>query len=273
MSALVPFIPLIASGIGALGSIFGAKSAGAPGGVNAGENLLGGIGNLATNQLFPATQQQAGQLGGLGGGLLAQGQQTMQPGVNFLQSLLGGNAANTAAALAPSINQTLQGINAVRTATAGLTPRGGGRFGSLFGLSFAPQAQIQSLFNQARMGAANALPGLGLQQIGAGSNLFGLANQALGLGAPALQVGAGAGGALAQLAQAQQAQTARLGGGIGSLLGGIATNLPGIIRGLPKIGGGGATSGGAYGGAYPDIYPGIGSVWGSAGIPSTWGNP
>jgi hypothetical protein len=219
---------------------------------------------LATNQLFPATQQQAQQMGGvarqlsgLGGGLLGQGQQTMQPGVNFFQSLLGGNAANTAAALAPSINQTLAGVNAARTAAAGLTPRGGGRFGSLFGLSFAPQAEIQNLFNQARLQAAQTLPGIGLQQAGLGTNLFGLgnqayglANQALGLGAPALQVGAGAGGALAQLAQAQQRQTAGLGGGIGSLLGSLAT-LPGLI---PSLGGGGL----------PKIPPG--TVWGTGPI-------
>ena len=139
----------------------------------AAENNIGGVSNTLTNTAAP-TEYGAGQ------GLLNLGGQTAQPGVNFMTQVLGGNAANTTAALQPSINQIDQGTSGVLKGINTLTPRGGGRYGALFGQSFAPQSQIQNLFNGSRMGAATALPQIGLQQQGLGTNLFGLGNSALG---------------------------------------------------------------------------------------------
>jgi hypothetical protein len=147
------------------------------------ENNIGGISNTLTNTAAPAEY-------GAGQSLLNLGQQTTQPGVNFMSTLLGGNAANTGAALQPSVSQIDQGTSGVMRGINTLTPRGGGRYGALFGQSFAPQSQIQNLFNSARTNAANTLPGIGLQQQGAGINLFGLGNQAE-TGAGGLNLGLG----------------------------------------------------------------------------------
>jgi hypothetical protein len=246
-------------------------SFGTPGGVKTAQNNLAGTSNLALNTTYPAALNQLFPLATnqlfpsvMAGGrqFLGAGMQNLQPGVNFFNTMLGGNAANTAAALAPSINQTLQGIDAARTAAAGLTPRGGGRFGSLYGLSFAPQAQVQNLFNQARLQAAQTLPGIGLQQAGLGANLFGLGapaigagTGALGAGTGALQAATGANVDMAQIAQAQQAATNRMWQSLGQGILGLAT-LPfgggaaaGGLLGLIGQGGGG---GGGFTGLNPN---------------------
>jgi hypothetical protein len=173
------------------------------------ENNIGGISNTLTNSSAP-TENAAG------GNLLALGGQTAQPGVNFMSTLLGGNQANTGAALQPSINQIDQGVQGVRNGITSLTPRGGGRAGALFGQSFAPQAQIQNLFNSTRTNAAQALPQIGLQQQGLGTNLFGLGNQAE-TGAGGLNLGLGG------LGQQQQQISNALASALGSGLFNVAS--------------------------------------------------
>ena len=130
------------------------------------ENNLSGISNTAVNSQLPTEMASGSNLMGMGGA-------NVQSGTNFLQTLLGGNAANTTAALQPSIDQIRGGTTNTLNAINTLTPRGGGRSGALFSQSFAPQSQIQNLFNQARTGAATALPQIGLQQTGQGANLVG----------------------------------------------------------------------------------------------------
>src|ERR1700685_4546703 len=139
------------------------------------ENNVGGISSTLTNSVAP-TAYNSGQ------NLLSLGGQTAQPGVNYMTSMLGGNAANTTAALQPYINQIDQGTSGVMIGINTLTPRGGGRYGALFGQSFAPQSQVQNLFNGSRTSAAQALPQIGLQQQQLGTNLFGIGNQAEGTG-------------------------------------------------------------------------------------------
>lgn len=173
------------------------------------ENNVGGISNTLMNTAAP-------QEYGAGQNLLSLGGQATQPGVNFMQTLLGGNQANTAAALQPSIDQIGQGTQGVLRGINALTPRGGGRYGAMFGQSFAPQQQIQSLFNSARTGAAQALPQIGLQEQGLGANLFGLGNSALGT---ATQGSLG----LGNLGQQQQQITNGLWSGLGQGLFGLAS--------------------------------------------------
>lgn len=173
------------------------------------ENNIGGISNTLTNTTAP-------QEYGAGGNLLSLGGQTAQPGVNFMTQLLGGNRANTAAALQPSINQIDQGTTGVLNSINTLTPRGGGRYGGLFNQSFAPQSQIQNLFNGARTSAAQALPQIGLQQQSLGTNLFGLGNGAL-------STAGGVNQGLAQIGQQQQQMNNQLIAGLGQGLFGLAT--------------------------------------------------
>ncbi len=109
--------------------------------------------------------------------LVNAGASNLSAGANFFKTLLGGNQAETAAMLQPDINRINAGNQQTLQAVSTLTPRGGGRSATLFQLPFAGQQQIQSLFNGARAGAAQALPQIGAQQGSLGSNLFGLANQ------------------------------------------------------------------------------------------------
>lgn len=202
----------------------------------AAENNLGGVSNTALNQQLPMFNA-AGQ------GALATGGQNVASGTNFLNTVLGGNQANTQALLQPNISQ-IQGSNAnTMNALNTLTPRGGGRSGSLFAQSLAPTGEINSLFNGARTSAATALPQIGLQQQGIGANLLGMGNQDL-------SVATGANQSLGQMGFQQQQLSNQMASGIASGILGLAT-LPfgggSSANGLlGLIGGGGG--GGAYSG-------------------------
>ena len=174
-----------------------------------GENNLAGTSNLALNTQFPQVTQ-AGQ------GLLNLGGQNVQSGTNYLNTVLNGNQANTGALLQPNIDQIRQGTSNNLTALNTLMPRGGGRSSTLFNQSFAPQQQIQNLFNQARSGAATALPQIGLQEQNLGANLFGLGNGAL-------STATGANSALTQAGLQQQQINNSLMSGLGSGLFSLAT--------------------------------------------------
>jgi len=168
------------------------------------ENNLGGLSNLAQNQVFP-------QMTAAGNDALKTGEGNVNSGTNFLNTLLAGNRANTTTALQPNIDQIRSGVDNAIHAVSTLTPRGGGRTSSLFGESFEPQKQMQNLFNSTRTTAATALPQIGLAQQGIGTNLFGLGNQGL-------SIGSGVNTNLAQLGQqdtqASRAMASALGGGL-----------------------------------------------------------
>lgn len=200
-------------------------------------NDIGGAYNTAVNQQLPMFNT-------MGGNLFNLGAQTTQPGVNFLNTILQGNRANTAALLQPNINDITGTQQASLRAISTLMPRGGGRYASLFGQSLAPQGQIQNLFNPMRATAATALPQIGLQQAGQGINLFGLGNQTLQTGGQLATALTGAG-------QAQQQINNALLGGIGSGLFGLAT--------LP-LGGAGGLLGTALGNLIRPTTPGINPI-------------
>lgn len=193
------------------------------------EGNLGNISNTATGTMFPAAMAQGTNALNTGAGNVASG-------ANFFNTLLQGNQANTVAALQPSIDQIRGGSTNALNAINTLMPRGGGRFGALFGQSFAPQSQIQNMFNQGRTAAAQALPGIGLQQQQLGANLFGLGNQALG-------IGTGASGQLGNIGLQQEQISNALASGLGSGLFKLGTTPltgagGGIIgAGLGKLGG------------------------------------
>lgn len=176
-----------------------------------GMNDTSGAFNTAVNQQLPMFNQ-------LGSGALGTGGANVTSGTNFLNTLLNGNQANTAAALQPGINEIRSGVNNALTGVNTLAPRGGGRSSANYALSFAPQSQIQTLFNNARTGAASALPQIGLAQQGIGSGLLGMGNQAL-------QTGTGAANNLTQAGLQQQQISNSLAGGLGGGLASMFTSL------------------------------------------------
>lgn len=224
------------------------------------ENNLGGISSQATNQLFPAAMDlsknsvaQGNNLFSLGTNTLnkgAVGAGNVNTGTGFLNTIMNGNRANTTSLLAPQINQIRQNSTAAMTAANTLMPRGGGRSGTLFAQSFAPQAQIGNLFSSARMSAPGTLASIGLQQqgltnqlasslFGTGANLFGIGNSSLGTGASALNAGTGASTALAEEALRQQQMRANAWSSLGSGIFNLATMPLGNLSNTPigKIGG------------------------------------
>lgn len=184
----------------------------------------------ATNVQSGLTQQATANSGteiGQGGTQLAAGGQNINSGTNFLNTVLNGNRANTTALLQPNIDQIRQANNQQLQSLSTLSPRGGGRSGTLFNASYAPNQQIQNLFGQARTTAATALPQIGLAQQGIGTNLIGAGNSALNTGVQGAD-------AVAQNQLAIQKRSDSLLGG----LGGFATNLA-----LAPVTGGGSLFG------------------------------
>lgn len=150
-----------------------------------------------------------------GSGLLNLGGKNVQSGTNFFNSVLNGNSADTAATLQPSIDQIRNGTQQNIQQLSTLQPRGGGRSSTLFNASYAPQSQIQNLFNGTRTSAATTLPQIGLQQQGLGTNLFNVGNSSLSTGS---NTNANLAQSLAQQQQLQLQQQAGLGAGLFGLL-------------------------------------------------------
>lgn len=174
----------------------------------AAENNLGGVSEAA----FPLSSalESGGQ------SLIGNGLNSINSGTNYFNTLLNGNAANTSALLQPSINQIRGGNQNALQAISSLTPRGGGRSGTLFNAAYAPSQQIQSLFNSGRTTAATALPQIGQGVLGTGAGLFSNAT------AP-LNAATGASSSLANVGQTQQQISNNLLGGIGGLFGSLLT--------------------------------------------------
>jgi hypothetical protein len=175
----------------------------------------------AQNQQLAETQQANAQ----SNAQFAAGSPNVTSGTNFLSTILNGNRANTTAVLQPNIDQIRQANQQQLQGISTLTPRGGGRSGTLFGASYAPNQQIQSLFGGARTSAASALPQIGLQQEGLGTNL---------LNTGASSANAGVQNAL-QVQQMSNAIDAAIGGGLFGL-----ASLP--------VSGGGSLAGNLFGG-------------------------
>lgn len=186
-------------------------------------NTQNGITNTATTN----STNELGQ----GTNLLGVGQGNTNTGTNYLNTILNGNSANTSALLAPSIDQTRQANQQNIQQLSTLQPRGGGRSGTLFNASYAPAAGIQNMFNSTRSTAATALPQIGLQQEGLGTNLFNTGNSAL-------NTGGNTNSSVLSALQQQQNATNSTAGALGSGLFGLATTPLGI---------GGATGGAGSG--------------------------
>lgn len=162
-----------------------------------------------------ATQNSAAQTG-MGTSLIGQGQGTLNTGTNYFNTLLNGNRANTTAMLQPNIQQIRDTNNENLHAISTLSPRGGGRSGTLFGAAYAPSQQINSLYNGARGGAAGNLAQIGLQQQGLGTNILNSGNSALNTGA---QTNTG----LLNYGLGQQQLSNQMWSGLGQGLFGLAT--------------------------------------------------
>ena len=198
-------------------------SFGSPAPVKTAQNNLGGISQYAQNTIAPTAVADSSNAVGQGNNLLGMGTSAFNNGTNFLNTIMGGNAANTSALLQPSIDQIRSGVSNALTGVNTLTPRGGGRFSANYGLSFAPQQQTQQLYNSARTGAASALPQLGIGEQGVGSGLMGVGANFLNAGTGALNAGTNASSSLGNLGLTQEQINNQMMGQLGQGIFGLLT--------------------------------------------------
>jgi len=139
------------------------------------KSALSTMGDISSQFQGLGTQQAA-----TGQSLIGAGTRNVDLGTNFFNTLLTGNAANTAALLSPQVNQMRDLLSTNLTQASTLMPRGGGRTASLFDIATRPTGAITDMYNQARMMAPQFLTNTGLSQIGSGANVFGTGTSALG---------------------------------------------------------------------------------------------
>lgn len=195
--------------------------------------------NSVAQQGISNSQSAIGQ----GNTALATGSQNVNSGTGFLNTILNGNQANTSALLAPTINADRATNQSTLQALSTLTPRGGGRSGTLFNAAYAPSAATTSMFNNLRGTAATTLPQIGLAQEGIGTGLLNTGNSALNTGLQGSQYGV----------QNQFQNTA-----YSNQL--IASMMNGILGLATTPFGGGSASGGLLGGL-PGLSGGAGGCW------------
>lgn len=139
---------------------------------------------IAGNSLDSFIRSIEGLTGTQGQGILQQGQQQTQSGVNatapalqYLTQLTKGDQGDVTQAAQPEIDQINQQFDAIRNLVS-LQPRGGGKTTALAEAPFQKSAAIQRTEGDMRTGAAaqlgnlgTTLAGIGTTQEGLGANL------------------------------------------------------------------------------------------------------
>lgn len=207
-------------------------------------------GEQLTEEAFPQGMnltQQGMAATGTGLGDVAQAS-------NYYRQLLSGNRAAMTSALGPELGQIADSYRAAAAATAGLTPRGGGRATLMGQLPFQQARDVSTLLQQARPQAAQGLvqTGEGFMRggqlyAGAGSNLIGNALNAL-------QASTDVGRTLLAAEAARRDTARRAGEGIGGWLQGVLDKVP-----WGSIGGGGKPTGGVK--STGNSFAGFGNLW------------
>ncbi len=113
-------------------------------------------------------------------GFLGDSQKAFQAPSSYYSSILSGNSADVAGALAPQITQLNSGFDQARRQVDQFAPMGGGRSSTMANAPFQQASAITNLISNARAQAAQGLAGIGSAEGGLGANLFGLSNNAAG---------------------------------------------------------------------------------------------
>lgn len=184
MGAIAPALPWIVKGAGVLGGLLASKKSQKSAMQRSPEEqaAIGGITGAAGN-----LNAAGAQLGQTGSGLVRSGQQALQGPTNYYQTLLRGSRpamAQAVAAPTAAITETYRG------AERGLEKsgvRGAARDVASADLNRQRASQIAGLTTGVQAGAADALAGLGSQQLGlgvgalqAGGGLYGQAGSLYG---------------------------------------------------------------------------------------------
>lgn len=245
MPQVAPFVPLISSGLGALGSWLGGRK----GGKAAGQAEQAGYG-----QALAAGEYGAGRAGELAPdvtNLLDLAKGGYQPAFDYWSRLLSGDRSEMTSVLAPEIGRIGEGYTQARREVGQFAPRGGGRASTLGEIPFQRARDVSTLFSTMRPLAAQSLG-----QLAGEAGRLGTATGFLEAQFGGMPISA----ARAVISPAQQGQQnwwqRIMGGGVGG--GQIGTLLSSILGAGKK--GGGTASGtnfgetGATGGKF-GVYP------------------
>src|SRR5882724_4012247 len=197
---------------------------------------LDAFGNLRNvfNQAIPFAKQQMG----VGTATTAQGTQDLGQAGSFWKSILGGNRAATAQAVAPAANAINASSDAqARELAASGTARGGGTAPINQTREEAKMAQIDNMLFGARTTAAGQVADIGRTEAGVGLGETGQGLQGLNVGTEA----AGTSGALSLKSRAlsediHQSHVKQLSQSFEDLLSGIVPSGSGVEDALSKFG-------------------------------------
>jgi hypothetical protein len=128
------------------------------------------------NQLNAASQNASNT----GMGYLADSSTNFKPPVSYYSSILSGNPADVAGAVAPQINQIQGAYQQNKQQVDQFAPMGGGRAALSAQLPYQKTSAITNLISQARQNAAQGLTNIAGTEGGIGSSLLGVSAGAAG---------------------------------------------------------------------------------------------
>lgn len=163
---VIPFIPLIASGVGAIAGKFGAKKAQDAAQKRSPEE--------AVAQTGAQTGAQTLQTGGAEA--LKTGEETQQPATNYFDTLLHGNRAQQSQAVAAPTAKITDVYAGAQRNLEQQGVRGAQKDVASAGLNQGRASQISSLVTGVQPAAANALTSIGQTQQQRGAGMIGSSN-------------------------------------------------------------------------------------------------
>lgn len=208
---VIPFIPLIASGVGALAGKIGGQKATAAAQQRSPEETAA----------LTGAQSAAGNLTNTGSSLISQGQGNVNPAAGYYKTLLNGNRGAMANATAAPRAQLQEGIRGAQTDITRMGVRGAAKDVLSGNLSRQGQSQVAGLTTGVQPGAANALATIGQGQTQTGQPMLAQAGNIYGN-----LLGAGAN----NRAYARQ-EGGNTGNAIGKLIAGAGPVLQGAFGG------------------------------------------
>jgi len=165
MPAIIPFIPMIASGVSAVvGGIAGKRA----------QNKAKKEGVVRSPEEAAAISGLSGQanrLAGQGNQMMGQGQRLLQGPANYYQTLMSGDRAATANAIAPQMAQITDVYRGAERNVDRVGMRGAVRDQQMGELGRERASKLAGLVTGVQPGAATALTGLGNQFMQSGTGL------------------------------------------------------------------------------------------------------
>ena len=167
---VVPFIPLIAQGVGLVGGAIAGKKAQKAAQQRSPEEQVG----------LQGAQQAAGALGTTGQSMLSEGRPWVQQPANYFQSLLSGDRAKMSQAIAAPTAQITQQARGEERGLERSGVRGAARDVAAADIGRRRGSAISGLTTGVQPAAANSLAGLGQQHLATGGQFAGEAGNIYG---------------------------------------------------------------------------------------------